>query len=326
MDQLSIDDIDNILFEQNVNTSEIKLKDTEDMHCDTPMKTYQFTKRCAKCGYAIEIMHDNTLYNSTILTNHNTRNSSTIEFKFSGPDANILNRHILGASNEYSKIQYRNTLKEFQQYQDQSDIKFPQKVVEEAAKEYSAIQKVGRVHRGDIKRSMHAECLKRVAERYEIIRTPKEYTTYVGIPESKLSIGESLIKRLENKNEIDTCVRINSKEKTKNYIERYMELLNIDQKYEPFIVAITDRAYRECISRSSGEPTRAVGAIYFIVVLSGLKIDIKEITEKCGISKTTFKEYMENVNKRKKKYFGDIINQYDHLIAKPEAVKKIDKV
>ena len=126
-----------------------------------------------------------------------------------------------------------------------------------------------------------------------ISKTPSEIAQFSNIEEKFHSLGDRILHDLNEKGIISIPVKINP---IVDYVNRYIELLEIPKKYTSFIIDLIKRADEKKIHilHDSKNNTKCVGCIYMLVERTPelkKRITKDKIEAECGISKTTFIRY-----------------------------------
>jgi hypothetical protein len=156
--------------------------------------------------------------------------------------------------------------------------------------------KTHRVYRVNCRLGVIGACLYYACIQHGCARTPSAICEILGVEEKFLSAGIRELRSFNNSGIINIPASVDPLE---NYISRYIKSLDIDRRFEAFAFDLIKTAEEHHIHvlHDSRNNTKAVGAIYVIVLrVPRYRHITKEMIEtKCGISKTTFVRYTEEV-------------------------------
>lgn len=260
---------------------------------------------CKRCGLEIPnstTTDDDSHTNSNQDCNVNDR--GFISMKIIGKGSYGYNRSMLKSCADYSRYRKMHTLKEIHNWNAQSSsIHLPKNVIEEANNMFAKIKDNGHVYRKDVKKGVQSACLYYACYMNGISKTPNEIASLVGIEEKFHSMGDRILRDLNEKSIINLPAKINP---IVDYIERYFELLNIPKKYQGFVLDIIETADRHKLHvlYDSKNNTKCIGTIYMLIdrVSELSNIDKEKIDEECQISKTTFMKYYNMLCKFYRKF------------------------
>ncbi len=275
-------------------TQEEQLK--ECIHCKGKLSISSGTLVCKDCG--IETFNNiggtEEEYSTSAITDCNVNSNGFMALKMTGKGSYGYQRSLLKTCANYQQYRKVSTLKDMNNWNNNSEkYHIPKNVIQQANDMFDKIKKRKIVFRKDGKKGVLSACLYYACYDNNISKTPSEIAQFSNIEEKFHSHGDRILHSLNELGIIQIPAKINP---TSDYVNRYMELLDIDKKYKQFIMDLIDRAEEKKIHilHDSKANTRAVGAIYMLIERTPeLKAKItKEIIEKeCGISKTTFIRY-----------------------------------
>lgn len=287
-------------LEQKVNF-EIKSSETECYMCGGKLCRKRDIVICQGCG--IELRNNINMteeqYSTSAMTECNVNANGFIPIKMIGRGAYGYQRSLYKTCASYKKYRKLNTLKDMNNWNIHSKKHhIPKNVIKEANDKFAIIKEAGYVFRKDGKKGVLSALLYYACYENGITKTPSEVASFSGIEEKFHSLGDRILCDLNERGIIDIPYKVRPIE---NYVDRYMELLNIPRIYEGknyrgFVLDIIDRAEKNHIHilHDSKNNTKCVGAIYMLIDREPkLKERIsKELIDKeCGISKTTFIRY-----------------------------------
>lgn len=251
---------------------------------------------CSGCGVEA-VNHANTAeeeYSTSAITECNVHSEGFLAFKMTGRGSYGLQRSILKTCASYTKYRKSNTLKDMKNWNVHSKKHhIPKNVIKEANDMFAIIKTHGYVFRKDGKKGVLSACLYYACYNNGISKTPSEIAQFSDIEEKFHSFGDRVLHDLNERGVIEIPTKVAP---IRDYVNRYMILLDIDTKYTPFVLDLIARAEKKQIHilHDSKNCTKCVGAIYMLInrVPELRKRITKEMIEKeCGLSKTTFIRY-----------------------------------
>jgi transcription initiation factor TFIIIB Brf1 subunit/transcription initiation factor TFIIB len=261
---------------------------------------------CQSCGVESQNYSNITEeeYSTSAITDCNVNSNGFISMRIIGPGSYGYNRALLKTSANYEKYRKINMLKDMNSWNNNSKKHhMPKNIMLEVNDDFDKIKKHGYVFRKDGKKGVISALLYYKCYAHGISKTPSEIAQFSGIEEKFHSQGDRILHDLAERGIIQIPHKVNP---IVDYIERYMELLEIDKCYKLFIIDLISRADAKHIHvlHDSKANTKAVGAIYILVDrIPKLRARItKDMIEKeCGISKTTFLRYYNIIHTYYKK-------------------------
>lgn len=263
--------------------------------CNLPCKVNDAYILCEKCGMERKYdCHANDLYSLSVESNYNTANNSFMTFNIIGTNSYYYNRSLLKTCADYTSYRANNNKKDIinKIYQFDGN-KPPMNVINETADLFDQIKQAGRVYRGDGKLGVIGACLYYISIKNNLTRTPKEISSIMGIEERFLSQGDRILQELAELNVIE--IPTNYKP-LNDYLNMFMPILGIPDKYKQFVIDIIARAEKKHlhIGHECRLTTKVVGVLYILTLrvpeLRYIKKDV--ISAECNnISKSTFIKY-----------------------------------
>jgi transcription initiation factor TFIIIB Brf1 subunit/transcription initiation factor TFIIB len=267
---------------------------------------------CKECG--VESLETSNFteeeYSTSAITDCNVNSNGFIAMKMIGKGSYGYQRSLLKTCANYSKYRKINTLKDMNNWNNNNAKKqhIPKNVIQEANDMFAKIKEHGYVFRKDGKKGVLSACLYYACYNNNISKTPSEIAQFSGIDERFHSLGDRILHDLNEKGVIEIPIKINP---IADYVDRYIELLDIPKKYRAFVLDLITRAEKKRIHilHDSKGNTKASGAIYMLVCRVpelSKKITKEMIETQCGISKTTFVRYYTTLctyHKKIKKIF-----------------------
>lgn len=224
--------------------------------------------------------------------------SNTIKIVSSGTNKSAvasMQRNMTIATSNYNETQkYNTTTNLLNMLKDKTNV--PLFIIQQTVAMYNEIRSTGNVYRKNVKLGIIAACISINCTKNNISRTPIEICTHLNIKERFYLCGLRILNGLNERNEIDIETKLDP---TIGYVKRYLEILNIDARYEGFVIDMINRCTEKKIHiiNSSKECTKAIGSIYALTLgVKELNISDDEISSKCSISKTTFIKYYKVIN------------------------------
>lgn len=268
--------------------------------CNKPMVRASNMLTCDSCGIEIKNTSNTTEdeYSMAAAEQCNVNAKGFIPIKITGKGSYGYQRSLLGTCANYKTYRKSKNLKELNNWNNLSKKHhIPKNVIIEANNMYAQIKEHGYVYRKDGKKGVLSACLYYACYANGISKPPSEIAQFCGIEERFHSLGDRILRELNEKGVITIPNKVNP---ICDYIDRYMELLGIDNKYKQFVIDLIDRADKKNIHilHDSKNNTKCVGAIYMLIDrIKSLRIKIshQKIEEECGISKTTFIRYYNNL-------------------------------
>jgi transcription initiation factor TFIIIB Brf1 subunit/transcription initiation factor TFIIB len=251
---------------------------------------------CLSCG--VELPNSSNIteeeYSTSALTDCNVNSNGFIAMKMIGKGSYGYQRSMLKTCANYKKYRRLNTLKDMKNWNIHSKKHhIPKNVIKEANDMFAKIKEHGYVFRKDGKKGVLSACLYYACYNNNISKTPSEIAQFSSIEEKFHSLGDRILHDLNERGVIEIPVKINP---IADYVDRYMTLLSIPNKYRVFILELISRADKKHIHilHDSKNNTKCVGAIYMLidrVPELRARITKEQIEVECGISKTTFIRY-----------------------------------
>lgn len=280
------------------------------------------TSKCKACNQIL-LMKDNIFIcktcgreyecNSNIEMETHVSNPNDFNSKDSHMPISINGSHIKGnqkslykTSANHDKHRQNTINKELKQLNTQSkNIILPIYIINEAADLFSQIKSTDSIFRLKSKRGVQGAIIKKLCIKYKVSRTPQEICEIMDVPEKYFSNGERILEGLIENKVIQLDFNVNPIE---CYVDRYFEVLELQNKHKAFIYDLIDRAEKKNIHMvyDTKDNTKVVGAIYMLInrVSEYRTITKDTIEKKCGVTKTTFNMYYQ------------VLYQYYNLIRK----------
>lgn len=289
-----------------------KINPTHDYcsNCHVQMSFANNSLVCYKCGkQAVNITHiSEEEYTSDSFTNYNVVFNGYTSFKFIGSGSNKYQQRMYQSSSKYHNYRSINTKRQMNNWNNRNigvvgGIFIPKYVINLANEEFEKIKKHKYVYRNEGKDGVLSALLYYECYKAGITKTPTEIAKFSGIEEKFHSLGDRILHKLHEKGIIEIPVKIYP---IPDYVDRFMDILNINKKYRAFILDIITRAENKKIHvlHDSKATTRVIGSIYLLTTrIEELKHITKErIEQECNISKATFIRYYNTIFDYYKKF------------------------
>jgi hypothetical protein len=282
-------------------------KSIECTKCKTKISlTEEISQACTGCGLLISDTSSYTdeKYSTSDTSFSNVNDKGFMSMRVVGKGAYGQNRALLKSSADYGRYRHATTLKDMNKWNVNGKF-VPKAVMEEANNMFSKIKQHNYVYRKDVKKGVITACVYYACHMHKISRTPAEIANWAQIAEKFHSMGDRILRDLNERGVIELPSRINPIE---DYIERYLKILNIDaKKYKQFILDIIEVATNSKLHvlSDSKNNTKCIGTIYLLIErVRDLRqeIDREKLDKECDISKTTFIKYYKLICKYYRKF------------------------
>jgi transcription initiation factor TFIIIB Brf1 subunit/transcription initiation factor TFIIB len=275
--------------------------------CGGLLRTKNNIMSCQSCGLEIKDALVSTPEDECLTTSQdcNVNDKGFISMRVVGKNVYGYNCNLMQNCADYNRYRKMTTRKEMHNWNSQSTgIQVPKNVIEDANNMFAVIKDHGYVYRKDVKKGVQGGCLYYACYQNGVSRTHTEIAQLVGVAEKFLSLGDRILRDLNERGVITIPARIDS---VTNYINRYFELLGIPDQYKPFIIDIINQADEDRLHvlHDSKSNTKCIGTIYLLIErVPELRkmIDKERIEKECQISKTTFIKYHTMLCKYYKKF------------------------
>jgi transcription initiation factor TFIIIB Brf1 subunit/transcription initiation factor TFIIB len=300
--ELCNDDDFNILlnsrFNESVNISNNDYKKC--INCDIQMQpNINNTLTCPTCGYIKNVIIENLEYEPS-MAGYNTNENYHIPIKCIGKNAFQYQKYLRNNTSQYSIIQETTLKKLLEKLNYQSeDFVIPKNIISNVLNQYKKIRETSKIHRGEILKGIlgsliYYECLKE-----GIIRKPKELAKWYSISENDLSKGDKILRELEEEGIIELPI---NKDFNLEYISSYLKRINIDIKYEAFLIELLNNINDLKIGNPNARLSTKIASLIFLLIISKkYNITSEEIAKEFDISISTFKSFYMEIFKNKDK-------------------------
>lgn len=266
------------------------------------------TLTCPTCGFIKNVIIENLEYEPS-MAGYNTNDNYHIPIKCVGKNSFHYQKYLRNNTSQYNIIQEATLKKILDRLNYQStDFIIPKNILTNVLNQYKKIRETSKIHRGEILKGIlgsliYYECLKE-----GIIRKPKELAKWYSISENDLSKGDKILRELEEKGIIELPIH---KEFNNEYINSYLKRINIDLKYEEFLIELLNTINILKIGNPNARLSTKIASLIFLLVIS-IKSDItpEEISSEFNISVSTFKNLYIDIFKNKDK-LQYIFNKYN---------------
>lgn len=291
-----INDMKNLNLKKDIVSEDLSKKDYNIcVTCGVPCKINDTFIICEQCGEErLYDCHSHDLYSLSVESNYNTASNSFMTFNIIGTNSYFYNRSLLKTCANYTSYRANSNKKEIinKIYQFDGN-KLPMNVINETADLFDQIKMAGRVYRGDGKLGVIGACLYYVSIRNNLTRSPKEISAIMNIEERFLSQGDRILQELNELKIIDIPTNYKPLD---DYLNQFMPILGIPERYKSFIVDTIARMERKHlhIKHECRLTTKVVGVIYLLTLripeLRHIKKEV--ISQECNnISKSTYIKY-----------------------------------
>lgn len=288
--------------------------------CETPMQHIEIDYKCQTCGYTCVWEPEAT---TDIATGHFHICSGVNKGKFYNPIT------------DYSKTQKRTLNDQFTRlaaaYHDAfpTSTPIPERIIDQAIEIYNGIQKfaiqrqsgavtLGEkpgdgerkfVRRGTIKDEILGALIYYICQNENRSRRKRDIALFMKLTGQGFPRGEDIVKILAKQG----VIALDLSEKPFTYIERYLAVLQIDEKYIEFIIRMVELSDQNNICTRSQTSSKIVGSISMLIRMLDLKITPKQIEAACdNTKKNTFDKFVKEILSNMK-IFAPLFREYDLL-------------
>lgn len=266
------------------------------------------TLTCPNCGFIKNVIIENLEYEPS-MTGYNTNENYHIPIKCIGKNSFQYQKYLRNNTSQYSVIQETTLKKLLEKLNYQSDdFVIPKNIISNVLIQYKKIRETSKIHRGEILKGIlgsliYYECLKE-----GIIRKPKELARWYSISENDLSKGDKILRELEEKGIIELPI---NKDFNIEYINCYLKRIDIDIKYEVFLIELLNEINKLKIGNPNARLSTKIASLIFLLIISKkYNISADEIAKEFDISVSTFKSFYMEIFKNKEK-LTVIFEKYD---------------
>jgi transcription initiation factor TFIIIB Brf1 subunit/transcription initiation factor TFIIB len=279
------------------------------------------TLTCPTCGYIKNVIIENLEYEPS-MAGYNTNENYHIPIKCIGKNAFQYQKYLRNNTSQYSIIQ-ETTLKKLLEklnYQS-SDFVIPKNIINNVLIQYKKIRETSKIHRGEILKGIlgsliYYECLKE-----GIIRKPKELAKWYSISENDLSKGDKILRELEEKGIITLPI---NKDFNTEYIISYLKRIDIDIKYESFLIELLNNINELKIGNPNARLSTKIASLIFLLIISNkYQITSEDISKEFDISVSTFKSFYLEIYKQKDN-LAHIFKKYNIIL--PDKIPRKSRV
>lgn len=264
---------------------------------------------CNECGFVKKQIEIKTTY-SNELSSYSTR-----VLKFVGNDYSVIriyNKRL--TTNHYKNneklskyIHRKKVMKELENYNSRFDTNpIPIHLLDPIASMYIEKQSSS-VKRGNNRIATFAIYTSLILDREGLSRPMCEIADFFDISTKDITAANKNIHRFKLTDNFG-CEKKNFKDEltslTYNYVKRYLLQLDISNIYLDCIVAIITSRFISFGKRTSNNytlDTKCAGVIYLFVQIYNLRCTENNISDKCNVTKTTFKKFYKYIVKDWKK-------------------------
>lgn len=261
--------------------------------CDVAMIISQSEYQCPNCGQLSQFIAD-------VGKEHEEGVSGNIKITSGSARGKIFT-----FNPDYSRTQHKYVLDQLKHNNNQyTGNKFSPKLLRMAADMYNHIQKTASgdegkfVRRGDIKDELIAACLYYVCIQEGASRRKGDVAEMMRLPARGFSRGEDILRELHN----DGIIEIPAdKDPYKDFLERYLESLNLDKsaeydRYRQFVLDLVEESERLKIGMNSQIGSKIVGALSILIQQLKLNITDKDLEKAADkTKKNTYDKFRKAV-------------------------------
>lgn len=259
----------------------------------------QMEYMCDKCGSVVkDVSHTvDSVGGTNHINNYNTSDESATPIMINGPNHYYYQKKLVSSASNYKKTQKRNTVKQMVGYTYEKQ-QVAQHIVLQAADLYYEVQQHC-IKRGEVRRGTMAACLYRVCKYEGHPRKPKEIAAIFGTDRSEVSNGIKILDGLLSQRRLVLKGRLadynpyfDGINHTMDYLKRYFNALQIDERYKEFAERLVRFTTKYGISHSSNTSSKCAGVIYIIITrVPELRLGEDAIKRECNISPSTFRRF-----------------------------------
>lgn len=236
---------------------------------------------CPSCGYLKEIRQGNRINDSHYCNNIN---KPTVNISLAGEDKYYNKKFTTEAG-----FTSRNSIEDdLNSYNNKSHIKFPSRVINYAAEvAFRVLSQESHRHnprKGILSAAIRLACIEKDSD---ISRTDEELVRFTNTDERFLAVGIRAIEQVLNISFTELLIKSSEKN---NYVDRYIELLNVDSKYKNNVLTLIELA--EVSGRFIGQNPNTIWAGSFCYIYEFAKIKVKKsMIQETKITISTFNNF-----------------------------------
>lgn len=240
---------------------------------------------CSICGCIKQNYGDITHSHSMAIMEH---------IMITGTNINRPRPIIFCGVSDYERVQAKYIMDILLRMQNESrNIKFSYGILNTSRNLCQKVQKTG-VYRTKVLREILATCINYACIDAGISYKASEIAAFMQLEKKGFSRGESILRDLHSKGVIDIKVNCNPMH---NFINRFFNILKLDEKYKPFVIEIIEAAEANEVARTSIMESKCVGAIWLLIQSIGADKSAKELDDECNVRRNTFYRFCTEVSK-----------------------------
>lgn len=213
-------------------------------------------------------------------------------------------------TSDYERVQAKYIMDILLRMQNESrNIKLPHSILNATRDLCQKVQKTG-VYRTKVLREIIAACIKYSCLDINISYKDSELAEFMQLDKKGFSRGEGILRDLHSKGYIGIKVNFNPMH---NFINRFFNILKIDEKYKGFVIEIIEAAEANEVARTSIMESKCVGAIWLLIQALGPDIiskSAKDLDDECNVRRNTFYRFCTDVSKCMR-FFNPIYSKYE---------------
>lgn len=261
--------------------------DSDVCNCGQQMRVRGSEYLCPDCGMVVDTGSDIMTDNSEPAVVIRPR------IRVVGPGQSYYQRDLERASvGDYAEQQLKSIREEYKRYnwlyKNEGGNPLHEVALEEAARIYNTVQRMGYVKRSQCKRSIMAAALYRGCIERDFIRSPAEVAAFMRLPSGGIAKGDDFLRQVD----ADHGLGIDMNKDTCGAHVRttfcYLKLQ--DDKYQPLrkaVQAVVQTAVSKRIATSSQMKSKVIAVTYVVLTRAGHPTTLDEVREKCRIRKNT---------------------------------------
>lgn len=265
-------------------------------HCGQQMRVRGSEYLCPDCGIVVETGTD------IMAANSEPEMVSRPRIRVVGPGQSYYQRDLERASvGDYAEQQLKSIREEYGgynwHYSNAGGNPFPEVALEEAARIYNSVQRMGYVKRSQCKRSIMAAALYRGCIERNFIRSPAEVAAFMQLPSGGIAKGDDFLRQVDADHGLGIDMNKNTCAAHIQTTFCYLKLQG--DKHQPLreaVKAVVQTAVTKRIGTSSQMKSKVIAATYAVLTRAGHPITLDEVRESCRIRKNTITKFMAELD------------------------------
>lgn len=294
---------------------EIK-KDLVCDECKDSLEIYDSQLVCISCGQCVDVMSEQ----DEAVSNYNNDPNASSTLKIVGLAAKAHQKHHIQTTSDYRKKRVSDSRAEFEAlYAKSSAVERPPvDIYRKASDLFNKIQE-GQVNRSGKRNGIKVACVYMEADRAGMTKERNALAQMHGITATLLNQGIDTLERLH----ADGIINIPTQTQiAMSFITQNFRKYNLDLKYVGFVNDFVKCAELNHISPSSGINPKCVGTIYLLAKILNRNDVLKNLTDSCEISKTTYTRFYTTALEHHR-IFRQVFKSHKTLDIKYDSMKKL---